>query len=181
MRHLGKFISAVMADWMARMSGPLTVPFAVGAFLLPSTAARISFACLAVLAALITCYRVWDKEYERAEIEKGKNEVAPAITINMHNAVPHGKIGTGLTDLFFYLELVLKAPSQVSIQDFSLMIFNRTQSSTIVATDDVLDWEIMKKESEGRSHVRCVPLTRELTRRGDPNTGVDSFSHSGSA
>jgi hypothetical protein len=80
MGNVHKFLTAVWSDWLARMSGPLTVPFTIAAFMLPSTMARISFAILAVSAALVTCYRIWGTEHERAqkmsaqlqEIENGK-------------------------------------------------------------------------------------------------------------
>jgi hypothetical protein len=49
------------------VSGPLTVPFTIAAFFVPSTRYRALFATLAVVAALVTCYRIWAKEYERAE------------------------------------------------------------------------------------------------------------------
>jgi hypothetical protein len=73
MAKFGKFLSTIMSDWLARMSGPLTVPFAFAALLLPSTSARILFAVLAIAAALLTCYRVWAKEFDRAETEREKN------------------------------------------------------------------------------------------------------------
>jgi hypothetical protein len=73
MGKFGKFLSAIGSDWLARMSGPLTVPFTLAALWFSSTAARISFAVLAVVAALLTCYRIWVKEYDRAEAEEAKN------------------------------------------------------------------------------------------------------------
>jgi len=73
MGKVHKFFLAIGSDWLARMSGPLTVPFTVLAFVLPSTVTRILFAILAVIAGLVTCYRVWATEYDRAEAEKAKN------------------------------------------------------------------------------------------------------------
>ncbi len=68
--HIRKFLTAIGEDWLARMSGPLTVPFTIGAFFVPAWY-RVIFACLAICAAIVTCYRVWATEYERAEVEIG--------------------------------------------------------------------------------------------------------------
>lgn len=67
MLSVRRFFSAIRKDWLARMSGPLTVPFTILAFFLPSAAGKILFAILAVVAALITSYRVYKSEYDRAE------------------------------------------------------------------------------------------------------------------
>jgi hypothetical protein len=68
----GKFLIAIWSDWLARMSGPLTVPFTIAAFFVPGPAYRALFAALAVMAGLVTCYRVWATEYDRAEEAKAK-------------------------------------------------------------------------------------------------------------
>jgi hypothetical protein len=67
-----RFLSAIWADWLARMSGPLTVPFTLAAFFLPSSIARISFTILAVIAGLVTCYRIWKAEYDKYQAETAK-------------------------------------------------------------------------------------------------------------
>lgn len=72
MAPMRKFFSAIGRDWLARMSGPLTVPFALAALFLPSAAAKILFAVLAIVAALLTCYRIWKSEYDRAESLEGQ-------------------------------------------------------------------------------------------------------------
>jgi|SRR5208283_2715369 len=72
--RLQKFITAIASDWLARMSGPLTVPFTIAALFVSSADYRRLFAVLAILAVLVTCYRVWAREYDRAEIEIAKNE-----------------------------------------------------------------------------------------------------------
>lgn len=67
MLPIRRFLSAIGKDWFARMSGPLTVPFTILALFLPSSAAKILFAVLAVVAAIVTSYRVWKSEYDRAQ------------------------------------------------------------------------------------------------------------------
>lgn len=123
---------------------------------------------------LVAAFLTWKDEYRRAEAEKAKNEAAPHVNIAVLNVVPHGRLGSGLTDLFINLDLVLESPSQVSILDFSLMVFDSSQSSSFPAAEDVLGWELTKRNGEGRSSVRCVPLVKELPRRGDP---VQSWVH----
>ena len=181
MGKFGRFLSAIWSDWLARMSGPLTVPFAVAALLLPSTAAKMLFAALAVIAALLTCYRVWVKEFDRAEVEKAKNEaVAPKMDISILCAIPRGKSGLGLTDLFFNVRLVLEQPIEVAIQNFTLTIFDEAQSVTLTAIHDVPHWVVVKKKRPSFRptdffHVPCDPLPNELKRRGDPVQGWIHF------
>lgn len=63
-----------MSDWLARMSGPLTVPFTIASLFVSSADYRRLFALLAILAVLVTCYRTWANEYDRAESEIAKNQ-----------------------------------------------------------------------------------------------------------
>ena len=175
MAKVGKFLHAVMADWLARMSGPITVPFTIAAFIFPSTGARILFAVLAVIAGMVTCYRVWATEYDRAETEKAKNETAPHMDIRLHNSVPYSRNGETTTDLFFYLELVLGEPSQVSIQSFTLDFSDQGQSVTTVALEDVYEWQWIRGGNFRNGNVCCEPLVKELTRRGDPLRGWIHF------
>lgn len=91
MGKLHKFFKAIWSDWLARMSGPLTVPFTLAAFVLPSNAARISFSALAVVAGLVTCYRVWataDDKAQQAESRLMEIESAkPALKLNTPDPV----------------------------------------------------------------------------------------------
>jgi len=102
--------------------------------------------------------------------EKAKNEAAPHMNIEVINVVPRVKENQTLTDLFFNTYLTLAEPSQVSIHDFSLEIFNTGQSLTIEAVEDMNEWElVMVAGSYSRSP--CTPMARELSRRGDPTQG----------
>ena len=172
MLKLRMFLLAIGSDWLARMSGPLTVPFTIAALAISSTKGKILFVILAVIAALVTCYRVWVKEYDRAESEKAKNEAAPHMDIDVLSTIPHGTLQAGLTDLFFCIRLVLSEPNRVSVRDFSLTIFDGSVAETYTAVEDVGEWDLIKKEPNGRRYrVCCVPLIKELTRRGDPVQG----------
>ncbi|MGD0790214.1 MAG: hypothetical protein ABR920_00465 [Terriglobales bacterium] len=57
----------MFSDWLTGMTGPLTVPFTVAALFVGTPAYRVLFALLAVVAGVFACYRVCDKEYQRAE------------------------------------------------------------------------------------------------------------------
>jgi hypothetical protein len=57
---------------LARMSGPLTVPFTIAAFFVPASTYRGLFAGLAIIAAIVTCYRVWAHENENFENANAK-------------------------------------------------------------------------------------------------------------
>lgn len=55
------FLKAFTLDTAARMSGPLSVPFAALALILNSYS-RIIFGCLAVFSGVLASYRVWRNE-----------------------------------------------------------------------------------------------------------------------
>ena len=57
-----EFFRVLWKDWGSRMSGSLAVPFTVAAIVLPSAHGQILFGGLAVLAFLITGYRIWADE-----------------------------------------------------------------------------------------------------------------------
>jgi hypothetical protein len=65
--EIRKFFVAIGSDWFTRMSEPLAVPFTIAALFVPATSYRILFATLAVIAASVTCFRIWEKEHIRAE------------------------------------------------------------------------------------------------------------------
>jgi len=83
-----QFFVAIGRDWLARMSGPLTVPFTVAALFVPASVYRYLFAILAIIAYAVTCYRLWahgDDELQSAQaiIAKYRNR-AEALTWVSH-------------------------------------------------------------------------------------------------
>jgi hypothetical protein len=52
------FVRAFGESWLTLMSGPLTVPFAIAALILPGLY-KLLFAILAVLCGVFSSYRVW--------------------------------------------------------------------------------------------------------------------------
>jgi hypothetical protein len=184
-----EYLTMVMKLWGKHIAGPILAVVAIGFGIAsavlgsdPTTAAKL-VKLSAVLTALIAIflifraqYDAWNETLMELEKERAKNEAAPHIDINVLNIVSRGSLGSGLTDLFFYLDLVLGTPNRVSILNFSLMIFNDTRSSAILALDDVLDWQLVKSTEDAlRSFAPCVPLVKELTRPGDSVQGWIHF------
>jgi hypothetical protein len=178
MNKLGSFFAAIWADWFTRMSGPLTVPFTFAALYLDSKYAKTSFATLAIAAGLTTCYRVWVKEYDRAELEAEKNTAAPHMDIVLENIVTRGRIGLGMTDLFLNVRLVLTEPRELSISDFGLDIFDNVSSCTFTATEDTDDWELTQVTGEYNRR-SIMPIVKTLATRGDPVRGWVHFEIAG--
>jgi len=110
------------------MSGPLTVPFTIGAFFVPAWY-RVIFACLAICAAIVTCYRVWATEYERAEVEIGRNQ-KPEIHVRLLDALilsprrdTHNRgpiLGLPTNRIALYINVENHRPVATSLEDASL-------------------------------------------------------------
>ncbi len=61
---LKDFTRAMFGDWLARMSGPLSVPAAVLALWVTGDVAKIIFVLSAFVCVWVTAYRVWKPERE---------------------------------------------------------------------------------------------------------------------
>jgi hypothetical protein len=59
------FTHAVGRDWLARMSGPLSVPAAILALWLSNDTAKIILGLTAFICLLVTAYRVWKTEHDK--------------------------------------------------------------------------------------------------------------------
>lgn len=134
-----------------------------------------------VLCFLVANYSAWKYERDKYEKEKAKNEIPPDIDLQMLTIIPRGKISAGVTDLFVYARMKLKAPTEVNIKAFALTLLGFTESMTISAVEDVEDWETKKEVNAEEFHYqRCVPaLTKSLTQRGDPVCGWLHFELGG--
>ncbi len=122
-------------------------------------------------------YDAWKEVDREWAAEKAKNEVPPQIHIKEIEHIPRGSLRDGVTDLFVYLDLELKAPSHVVINGYSATLEHSTQSITFSAVDDMDQWV---KEHDG-DRQPCVPIVKELTVRGDPVRGWVHFKLSGVA
>ncbi len=65
-KYIGIFVRSVWHDWLARISGGLTVPFTVLSWFSFSPSAQKLFGALAILALILTVFRLWVKEYQAA-------------------------------------------------------------------------------------------------------------------
>ena len=59
MSDMRDFLRAVMGDWWARMSGPLSVPAAALGLWVSNDAAKIAFILTAFICVWVTAYRLW--------------------------------------------------------------------------------------------------------------------------
>jgi|HubBroStandDraft_3_1064219.scaffolds.fasta_scaffold24290_4 hypothetical protein len=173
--------------WGGHIAGPVISLIAIGSVIGaaffrndPSRTAMIvvwtawSTSIAAVFLVFVAQYGAWKKTDQSLATEKAKNEAAPHMDITVLNVVPHGSLGEGLTDLFFHVRLVLGEPSHVSIRDFSLQISNQDTSLTVNEVEDVTGWSLVK--TVGRySQFPCVPLAKQLSRRGDTIQGWVHF------
>jgi len=132
-------------------------------------------AATAVILLFVASALAWNDQYKRTEQEKAKNEVAPKMDISVLNIISRGSLGAGLTDLFINLRVVLGEPSEVSIKNFTLGIFDESRSMEFISVDDVGDWEVMKETEDGYARLSCVALAKELAVRGDPVQGWKHF------
>jgi len=62
------FLKAFGSDWLTRMSGPVTVPFAIAALFAPGWY-KILFGILAIICGVFAAFRVW----RTARLRRGKN------------------------------------------------------------------------------------------------------------
>jgi hypothetical protein len=64
-KDIKDFTYAVGRDWLARMSGPLSVPAAILALWLSNDIAKIILGLTAFTCLLVTAYRVWKTEHDK--------------------------------------------------------------------------------------------------------------------
>ena len=67
MHTIRDFVHAMWNDWLARMSGPLSVPAAALAYWISNDAAKIGFVLTAFACLWVTAYRVWKPEHEKVQ------------------------------------------------------------------------------------------------------------------
>lgn len=62
---LRAFFAAIWAHWFTAMSGPLSVPVAMAAFLVENQTAKILLGLTAFVCVWAATYRVWRAEHEK--------------------------------------------------------------------------------------------------------------------
>lgn len=68
-KYIGIFAASVWADWLARISGGLAVPFTILSLFPFSPSTKILFGALAVFGLIVTVFRLWVKEYQASHRE----------------------------------------------------------------------------------------------------------------
>lgn len=108
------------------MSGPLTVPFTIAGLFVTAPTYRILFGILAVIAGITTCYRVWAREFERAEDAEAK----------LANALA----GPDITGHFYQFQMFPRIPLPL---DMMQQVLDRTNEEKGLPKEDyVFDCDV---------------------------------------
>jgi hypothetical protein len=86
LEDLRDFFRAMWGDWLARMSGPFSVPAAALALWLSNDAAKIAFALTAFVCVWVTAYRVWKPE--RQQVRELTGRVTPKLSLSYDSNEP---------------------------------------------------------------------------------------------
>jgi hypothetical protein len=80
-REITDFTRAMLGDWLARMSGPVSVPAAALALWVPNDAAKILLGLTAFVGLWVTAYRLWKSEHDKGvERDQRKRQLLDEIS-----------------------------------------------------------------------------------------------------
>jgi hypothetical protein len=123
-KKLGKFFYVMFHDWWSGLSGPPSVPLAIIALYASSTHYKIIFGSAAMVLGFFSAYRIWSKEYDRAEHEIALNalpEIVPEVLYCFY--APDMLERTKQSHLLFALvRLLNKRNVNTSVTDLRLTI-----------------------------------------------------------
>jgi len=75
------FTRAMLGDWLARMSGPFSVPAAALAFWVSNETTKILFGVTAFVCLWVTAYRLWKSEHDKlVERDQRKRQLLDEIS-----------------------------------------------------------------------------------------------------
>jgi hypothetical protein len=77
-----QFLRAFMESWFTKMSGPLTIPFAIAALFVPQVWLKLLCAVLALLCGGSASYAIWRRERQAFITERDKN-LRPEIAVSI--------------------------------------------------------------------------------------------------
>lgn len=99
--RFGQFLLAFADTWFTKMSGPLTVPFAIAAAFVSHPWLKLSLGSLALLCGVSSSYAVWRKERESriAEVETLKEALMVERQKNERPELLGGIIGVSKSPL----------------------------------------------------------------------------------
>jgi hypothetical protein len=78
---IGDFTRAMLGDWLARMSGPFSVPIAIAAPWAPNDVVKILLGVTAFVCVWVTAYRLWKSEHDKVvDRDKRKRQLLDDIS-----------------------------------------------------------------------------------------------------
>jgi hypothetical protein len=148
MRLLLQFFKAFSEDWLAKMSGPPTVPLTIAAFFVPNRLLKILLGTLAVLCAVVASYRVWAKEHMKLEIAKQGRPVLtasflplgaapPQVMLRLQNSSSCPAVGIHVADIRFGTKVLRFFPPEALANGASQCIHCQILESGWKQQDDV--------------------------------------------
>lgn len=69
-----KFFGNMFSEWGSGLSGPTSVPLAIFALFASNAALKFAFGAMAIVLGFVSAYRIWHREYLRAEAEIDKHK-----------------------------------------------------------------------------------------------------------
>jgi hypothetical protein len=80
-RAIADFTRAMLGDWLARMSGPLSVPAAALALWVTNDTAKILLGLTTFICLWVTAYRLWQSEHDKVvERDQRKRQLLNEIS-----------------------------------------------------------------------------------------------------
>jgi len=67
MGKVGKFLAAIVSGWGSTLSGALSVPFTVLAFVASTHGQKVAYASIALVAGITTAYQIWARENQKVQ------------------------------------------------------------------------------------------------------------------
>jgi len=84
------FTKAMLGDWLARMSGPLSVPAAGFAYWVSNDTAKILLGLTVFVCLWVTAYRLWKSEHDKlVERDQRKRQLLDEISTLRETMVQH--------------------------------------------------------------------------------------------
>jgi hypothetical protein len=84
------FTKAMLGDWLARMSGPLSVPAAGLAYWVSNDTAKILLGLTVFVCLWVTAYRLWKSEHDKlVERDQRKRQLLDEISTLRETMVQH--------------------------------------------------------------------------------------------
>jgi hypothetical protein len=149
---VGKFFRAMFSELGSGLSGPASVPLAIAALGVSNPVQKFLYGSLTAVLWFFSAYRIWFKEYQRAETELARH-TRPEIVLEFLDCL-WGTISPQenmiRTHLFVRLRLTNMAAVETTISKYHLM----------VAVDGML--------KEGEAYEQWPRGVIEHNRAGDP-------------